>query len=58
MDLTLNFIHIIDEVEYEPQLFLMMKLPSISDDVGLRAVCRPSWLRVSEWNSSAHVHQD
>ena len=42
MDLTLNFIHIIDEVEYEPQLFLRMKLPSISDDVGLRAVCRPS----------------
>ena len=42
MGLTLNLIHIIDEVEYEPQLFLIMKLPSISDEVGLRAVRRPS----------------
>ena len=47
MGLTLNLIYIVDEVEFEPQIF-SIKLPSVFDDVEVRAVCRPSWRRVSE----------
>ena len=42
MGLALNLIHIVDEVEFEPQIILI-KLPSVFDDVEVRAVCRPSW---------------
>ena len=41
MGLTLNLIHIVDEVEFEPQIILI-KLPSVFDDVEVRTVCRPS----------------
>ena len=41
MGLTLNLIHIVDEVKFEPQIILI-KLPSVFDDVEVRAVCRPS----------------
>ena len=44
MGLALNLIHIVDEVEFEPQIILI-KLPSVFDDVEVRAVCRPSWRR-------------
>ena len=47
MGLTLNLIHIVDEDEFEPQI-LSIKLPSVFEDVEVRAVCRPSWQRVSE----------
>ena len=47
MGLTLNLIHIVDEAEFEPQIILI-KLPSVFDDVEVRAVCRPSWRRVRE----------
>lgn len=41
MGLTLNLIYIVDEVEFEPQMFSII-LPPIFDDVEVRAVCRPS----------------
>ena len=41
MGLMLNLIYIIDEVEFEPQIF-SIKLPPVFDDVEVRAVCRPS----------------
>ena len=41
MGLTLNLIYIVHEVEFEPQIFSII-LPTVFDDVEVRAVCRPS----------------